>query len=244
MPHWRAGTSGWEPISRCMRQRANSSPAPTTISLRPGRPIGVHDHHFMTPRGPAMALPLADGRSLIVRRAGRPSPPPGPVLTFALLALGIGVGAFPVVRRLTRRLERLQAAVTEWGAGNLATRVPVEGRDEVAQLAASFNEAATRIEQLVGVHKIVAGQCVARTALAAGAHPPRRRTADDRSNRRAPHGTRARYRRTRPADRRNPAGEPTRRECGSGPRAGGLHRRRGRGVRTVERAAAGQLPQA
>ena len=119
----------------------------------PGKTIGVHDRHFMTPRGPAMALPLADGRSLIVRRAGRPSPPPGPVLTFALLALGIGVGAFPVVRRLTRRLERLQAAVTEWGAGNLATRVPVEGRDEIAQLAASFNEAATRIEQLVGVHK-------------------------------------------------------------------------------------------
>ena len=46
-------------------------------------------------------------------------PAAGPVLTFALIAIGVGVGAYPVVRRLTRRLERLQAGVTEWGAGNL-----------------------------------------------------------------------------------------------------------------------------
>jgi signal transduction histidine kinase len=119
----------------------------------PERIGGSYDRHFLTPHGPAIALPLADGRSLMARRAGRPSRPPGPVLTFALLALGIGVGAYPVVRRLTRRLERLQAGVTEWGAGNLAARVAVEGRDEIARLAASFNDAATRIEQLVGVHR-------------------------------------------------------------------------------------------
>ena len=106
----------------------------------------------MTPRGPAIRLALADGRSLLVRRPGRP-PPPGPILTFALLALGIGVGAYPVVRRLTRRLERLQRGVTEWGAGNLGARIAVEGKDEVADLAASFNDAAGRIERLVNAHK-------------------------------------------------------------------------------------------
>jgi signal transduction histidine kinase len=110
------------------------------------------EHHVMTPRGPALALTLPDGRELLMLRPSRP-PPPGPVLTFALIALGVGVGAFPVVRRLTRRLERLQAGVTEWGAGNLATRVVVEGHDEVAQLASTFNEAAARIEKLVGAHK-------------------------------------------------------------------------------------------
>ena len=113
---------------------------------------GEPEHHVMTPRGPALALALPDGRELLMLRPSRP-PPPGPVLTFALIALGVGVGAFPVVRRLTRRLERLQAGVTEWGAGNLATRVVVEGHDEVAQLASTFNEAAARIEQLVGAHK-------------------------------------------------------------------------------------------
>lgn len=117
-----------------------------------GRGDREPDSIVMTPRGPTIELALPDGRSLLVRRPGRP-PPPGPVLTLALIAVGVGVGAYPVVRRLTRRLERLQRGVTEWGAGNLGARVAVEGRDEVAQLAASFNDAAARIEQLVGVHK-------------------------------------------------------------------------------------------
>ncbi|MGH7384306.1 MAG: sensor histidine kinase, partial [Candidatus Rokuibacteriota bacterium] len=55
--------------------------------------------------------------------------------------------------RLTARLERLQAGVESLGAGNLSARVRVEGRDEVAQLADSFNRAAGRIEELVSAHK-------------------------------------------------------------------------------------------
>jgi signal transduction histidine kinase len=39
------------------------------------------------------------------------------------------------------------------GSGDLAARVDVEGRDEVAALAASFNRSAERIEALVGAHK-------------------------------------------------------------------------------------------
>jgi signal transduction histidine kinase len=58
-----------------------------------------------------------------------------------------------VVRRLTRRLERLQHSVQAWGEGQLATRVAVEGEDEVARLAASFNESVARIEALVGAQK-------------------------------------------------------------------------------------------
>ncbi|MCK6427695.1 MAG: HAMP domain-containing histidine kinase, partial [Burkholderiaceae bacterium] len=51
--------------------------------------------------------------------------------------------------RLTRRLERLQASVERLGGGDLAARVDARGRDEVARLAASFNESAARIERLV-----------------------------------------------------------------------------------------------
>jgi signal transduction histidine kinase len=58
-----------------------------------------------------------------------------------------------VVRRLTKRLERLQHGVEALGAGELSARVKVEGRDEVAQLAESFNRAAARIEELVAAHK-------------------------------------------------------------------------------------------
>jgi len=75
--------------------------------------------------------------------------------------VAIAVGAYPLVRRITRRLERLQARVEALGAGNLATRVKVEGRDEVAQLARSFNQAADRIERLVNAQ---------RTMLASASH--------------------------------------------------------------------------
>jgi signal transduction histidine kinase len=54
-----------------------------------------------------------------------------------------------VVRRLTRRLELLKNKVEALGRGDLSVRVPVEGRDEVAALARSFNAAAERVEQLV-----------------------------------------------------------------------------------------------
>src|SRR6266567_1042915 len=76
-----------------------------------------------------------------------------PLFALALVALAVGVGAYPVVRRLTSRLERLQAGVESLGAGELSARVKVEGSDEVARLAGSFNRAAGRIEELVGAHK-------------------------------------------------------------------------------------------
>jgi signal transduction histidine kinase len=69
------------------------------------------------------------------------------------LALLIGIGAFPIVRQISRRLERLQHGVESLGAGNFTARVTVEGRDEVARLATAFNHAAGRIEQLLGAHK-------------------------------------------------------------------------------------------
>jgi signal transduction histidine kinase len=57
------------------------------------------------------------------------------------------------VRRITRRLEALQAGVDDLGEGDLGARVEVKGKDEVARLAGSFNRAAARIEQLVGSQK-------------------------------------------------------------------------------------------
>jgi signal transduction histidine kinase len=70
------------------------------------------------------------------------------VLLIVIAAL-VAAGAYPVVRRLTGRLERLQDSVEAWGEGQLSTRVAVEGQDEVARLAASFNQSAARIEALV-----------------------------------------------------------------------------------------------
>ena len=123
--------------------------------LRPSfanRERGGWFHHWGGP--PTWAVRLSDGRWLEAR-VPREHRYPGLALflALALLALAVGVGAYPVVRRLTLRLERLQTSVESLGAGDLSARVKVEGTDEVARLAHSFNRAALRIEQLVGAHK-------------------------------------------------------------------------------------------
>lgn len=97
---------------------------------------------------------LDDGRLVVSSTPLRPMPPRYR-LHYMLIALAviIAIGAYPVVRRLTRRLERLQHGVESLGAGQLSARVKVEGSDEVARLAASFNRSADQIEALVGAHK-------------------------------------------------------------------------------------------
>jgi len=104
--------------------------------------------------GPVWALALQDGRWLLVR----PLHPRGPplarlIVLLGLLAVAVALASYPLVRRTTRRLERLQQRVEDLGSGDLTARVSVEGRDEVAALARSFNDAAARIEKLVNAHK-------------------------------------------------------------------------------------------
>lgn len=97
-------------------------------------------------------------------RAGRPLPqwplfPPGLprsaglAIILVVLFLAVAAGAYPVVRRLTRRLETLKLGVEQFGAGALDHRVAVSGADEVAAVAASFNVAAARVEALVKSHR-------------------------------------------------------------------------------------------
>jgi signal transduction histidine kinase len=99
------------------------------------------------------AIRLPDGRWMVARLPHDHRYHGMPLFALALVTLAVGVGAYPVVRRLTSRLERLQAGVESLGAGDLSARVKVEGRDEVARLAESFNRAAGRIEELVSAHK-------------------------------------------------------------------------------------------
>jgi signal transduction histidine kinase len=109
-------------------------------------------------REKAFVLRLADGRTLSARNDHDHS---GALIAIAALALAIAVGSYPLVRRLTRRVERLRAQVEALGAGELSARVEVRGKDEIAALAQSFNRAAERIERLVQAQ---------RGALAAASH--------------------------------------------------------------------------
>ena len=111
------------------------------------------DWHRHGPPG-HFVVELPDGRTLAARSDMRFVPSGGSPLAFILaIAAAIALAAYPFVRHLTRRLERLRRGVETWGGGALDARVPVTGRDEVAAVAASFNVAAERIEHLVASHR-------------------------------------------------------------------------------------------
>lgn len=106
-------------------------------------------------RGENSLRPARPDGSIWGLGAFAPPRPSGEVLLtlLLLLFLAVAISAYPVVRRLTRRLENLQRGVEQFGAGNLAHRVKDDGRDEVASLAASFNRTAGQIEALLRSHQ-------------------------------------------------------------------------------------------
>jgi signal transduction histidine kinase len=80
-------------------------------------------------------------------------PPFGFGWMLGVVALAVALGAYPIIRRLTQRLEGLQRGVERWGSGDLSARMVVQGSDEVAFLAERFNHAAERIETLMESQK-------------------------------------------------------------------------------------------
>ncbi len=87
--------------------------------------------------------------------AGDRGAPPsvGFVALLMAFALAVALGSYPVVRRLTQRLEGLQRGVERLGSGDLRSRVDASGRDEVAFLAQRFNRAADQVQALVQAQK-------------------------------------------------------------------------------------------
>ena len=137
-----------------------------SVTLIPGAvpPAGVgrdeNDHWDGDGGSRSWRMRLPDGRLLAIRwsrehrwPSGRLWGWPAWLATLLVIALAVGVAAHPVVRRITRRLERLEKSVNALGEGDLSARVRVHGHDEVARLAKSFNRAAARIESLVKSHR-------------------------------------------------------------------------------------------
>lgn len=113
-----------------------------------------HDHHHVQgpDRGPPpLALPQTGVRELMAGRlkARWVDDASALFVLLGLLFVAVTIGVYPVVRRLTRRLEVLERGVEQFGSGDLGHRVDETGRDEVAAVALSFNRAAQRIEDLV-----------------------------------------------------------------------------------------------
>jgi two-component system, OmpR family, sensor kinase len=122
------------------------------------RPVRVPGQGWEAP------ITLKDGQTVYLQMPHRPrapgqGPPPKPWRGLGLwgmvllLAAAVALGAYPIVRRLTQRLENLQRGVQRWGEGDLSARVDESGHDEVAYLGQRFNQAATRVEQLLQSHK-------------------------------------------------------------------------------------------
>lgn len=110
--------------------------------------------------GPEFEVTMHNGQNLhmhLPRPTANPwsRPPFGFFWTLSLVAVAVALATYPIIRKLTRRLELLQNGVEQWGAGNLSTRVAETGQDEVAFLARRFNSAAQRVETLVKSHEVL-----------------------------------------------------------------------------------------
>ncbi len=119
-------------------------------------------------RGIEFDVKMNDGRTITVHLPPRqgagggggggalpwlPRGPTGYLWLLGIVAVAVALGSYPIVRRLTLRLEDLRKGVERWGDGDLSARVKEQGTDEVAFLARRFNHAAERIETLLKSHK-------------------------------------------------------------------------------------------
>jgi signal transduction histidine kinase len=108
--------------------------------------------------GPEFVVRMLDGQTLHMHMPRPPPsvwyrPPFGFFWSLVLVAVAVALATYPITRKLTRRLERLQNGVQQWGEGDLSTRVNESGQDEVADLGRRFNQAAERVQTLVQSHE-------------------------------------------------------------------------------------------
>ncbi len=150
LERWHARTHASFALYTGRRELIASAGEPLPAPPAPWTSSGLYRSGF---KGPVFGLRLPDGRWLVARHPHRAGAAFGFLSLLLFVAAAVALVAYPISRRLTRRLWRLEESVEALGAGDLAVRVPVEGRDEIARLASSFNRAAARIETLVGAQK-------------------------------------------------------------------------------------------
>ena len=133
-------------------------PAPDNVDAVPGTASPELRGRYGS--GPEFEVRMHDGQTVHLHLPRPPSSswsrlPFGFFWTLTLVGVAVALATYPIIRKLTRRLELLQNGVEQWGAGNLSARVPETGQDEVAFLARRFNAAAERIEALVKSHEVL-----------------------------------------------------------------------------------------
>lgn len=158
---------GWLWRQEAERERAQRPGREIVLRNASGEVIGqakVRPERLPGQQGFEFEVPMHDGQTLFVQlpRPNRPPPMAPPpwwrppfdfVWLLGLVAVAVALGAYPIVRRLTKRLEALQQGVERWGEGDLTRRLPEDGGDEVAFLAQRFNIAAGRVQALLQSQK-------------------------------------------------------------------------------------------
>ncbi len=135
--------SVWSAEGRLLVRVGEALPAP---------PGGCADTLVRSAGGaPGLCVQIPDGRWVAVAgEEDRSRAVALRVLAVFIAIFGtIALGCWPLARRLSRRLERLEAEVERFGAGALDARVEVQGADEVAAVARAFNRSADRVSALV-----------------------------------------------------------------------------------------------
>ena len=108
--------------------------------------------------GPEFVVRMHDGQTVHMHMPRPPPsvwyrPPFGFFWSLLLVAVAVALATYPITRKLTQRLERLQNGVQKWGEGDLSIRVNESGQDEVADLGRRFNQAAERVQTLIQSHE-------------------------------------------------------------------------------------------
>ncbi|MBR6411471.1 MAG: HAMP domain-containing histidine kinase [Clostridia bacterium] len=118
----------------------NDLPDPTLMGLQKSRKTilaasraGEYGYVLIYAEAPGFNVQVAAGRSVLLA-----------VVLSMLVTIGV---LYLITLRVTDPLRTMNRAVKAFGKGDFSVRVPVRGRDEVAQLAESFNRMAEAVEQ-------------------------------------------------------------------------------------------------
>src|SRR5690606_39006442 len=116
------------------RERLANVPREVVVLNDQNMPVGSGKATRVQGAGLEFDVSLADGRDMTLRVAPRPRPtgtsalapwrtPFGLGWMVALVGVAVALGVYPIVRRITKRLEMLQRSVQRWGDGDLSVRV-------------------------------------------------------------------------------------------------------------------------
>jgi two-component system OmpR family sensor kinase len=148
------GVAGGTPEARAVAEAVDRAPLLEGRSSEGTVLVGGRRYAYVAvPVAGAVARPGRPVAGLVLaRRVGVPRGTWRPVAARVLLAAGVaaalaGLASTFLARRLARPVQQVAAASGRVAAGELDARVPVEGPEELAGLARSFNEMAAALAE-------------------------------------------------------------------------------------------------